>query len=76
MVEIPDDEHYGATLEMPIVGVEKLKLITKYSKGIETRPADPPTRARSWAPRRAETHPPDRDALETRPERELGPGLA
>jgi hypothetical protein len=31
MVEISDDEHYGATLDMPIVPVEKLKLITKYS---------------------------------------------
>jgi len=31
MVEISDDEHYGATLDMPIVPVKKLKLITKYS---------------------------------------------
>jgi hypothetical protein len=31
MVEISDDDYYGATLDMPIVPVEKLKLITKYS---------------------------------------------
>ena len=54
MVEISDDEHYGATLDMPIVPVEKLKLITKYSKGIEARPSDPaPIRARSQKRRKA-----------------------
>jgi len=31
MVEISDDEHYGATLDMPIVAVEKLKLVEKHS---------------------------------------------
>jgi hypothetical protein len=31
MVEISDDENYGATLDMPIVPVEKLKLIEKHS---------------------------------------------
>jgi hypothetical protein len=31
MVEISDADNYGATLDMPIVPVEKLKLITKYS---------------------------------------------
>lgn len=31
MIEISDDEHYGATLDMPIVPVEKLKLVIKYS---------------------------------------------
>jgi hypothetical protein len=31
MIEISDDANYGATLDMPIVPVTKLKLITKYS---------------------------------------------
>jgi hypothetical protein len=31
MVEISDHENYGATLDMPIVPIAKLKLITKYS---------------------------------------------
>jgi hypothetical protein len=31
MIEIVDAEHYGATLDMPIVPVEKLKLIEKHS---------------------------------------------
>jgi hypothetical protein len=31
MIEIVDAEHYGATLDMPIVSVEKLKLISKHS---------------------------------------------
>jgi hypothetical protein len=30
-VEISDDANYGATLDMPVVPVEKLKLIKKYS---------------------------------------------
>jgi hypothetical protein len=29
MIEIVDAEHYGATLDMPIVPVEKLKLVKK-----------------------------------------------
>jgi len=31
MIEISDADNYGATLDMPIVPVEKLKLVTKYS---------------------------------------------
>jgi hypothetical protein len=31
MVEISDAENYGATLDMPIVPVEKLKLVEKHS---------------------------------------------
>jgi hypothetical protein len=34
MVEISDADNYGATLDMPTVPVEKLKLITKYNLGI------------------------------------------
>jgi hypothetical protein len=30
-VEISDAEHYGATLDMPVVPVEKLKLVSKHS---------------------------------------------
>jgi hypothetical protein len=30
-VEISDADNYGATLDMPVVPVEKLKLIEKYS---------------------------------------------
>jgi len=33
-VEISDADNYGATLDMPVVPVEKLKLITKYNRGI------------------------------------------
>ena len=31
MIEIVDAEHYGATLDMPIVPVEKLELVSKHS---------------------------------------------
>jgi hypothetical protein len=37
MIEISDD--HGVTLDLPVVPVEKLKLVTKYSKGTG---ADPP----------------------------------
>lgn len=31
LIEISDDEHYGATLDMVSVTEDRLKLITKYS---------------------------------------------
>jgi hypothetical protein len=33
MIEIVDADNYGATLDMPVVPIEKLKLITKHSCG-------------------------------------------
>jgi hypothetical protein len=32
LVEISDDDNFGATLALPVVSVKKLKLVAKYSE--------------------------------------------